>query len=252
MAIILESETRFASGERHAREQLAALYRVFVHFGWTDLTDTHISARVPGMQDQYLINPYGYLFEEITASSLLKVDFEGNVLSGDHPYNSAGHLIHTAVLKARPEIDFVLHSHTRAGIAVSAMKDGLLPISQHANAVLGTLNYHDYHDVTAENAACEMMARDLGDAYCLVLRNHGLLTCGRSAHEAFAYHYFLEMACKVQVDVMRSGAEIVTPGPGAIEDVREWGRPGEAPGWGGVHWSALLRRLERTDPDYKT
>jgi ribulose-5-phosphate 4-epimerase/fuculose-1-phosphate aldolase len=252
MATILDTHTGWSTGEQHAREQLAALYRAFVQFGWTDLVDTHISARVPGAEDQYLINPYGLLFEEITASSLLKADFDGNVIEGGHPFNQAGHLIHTAVLKARPDVNFVLHSHTRAGCAVSAMKCGLLPLSQHANSILGTLAYHDYQDVTSAKDECDRLAHDLGEAYLMILHNHGLLACGRTAGEGFYYHYTLEMACKVQVDVLGSGADYMVPGDAALADLKTWGQPMPGKPTGQRHWDAILRRLERTDPDFKT
>lgn len=239
------------SEERRVREDLAALYRSFVRYGWTDLLATHISARVPGTTDQYLINPYGLFFEEVTASNLLKVDFGGQVLEGEHPYNEAGHLIHTAVLKARPEINFVLHSHTRAGAAVSAMKCGLLPLSQHAGIVLGTLAYHDYQVVTDAEDECALLARDLGQAYLMLLRNHGILACGRTPGEAFVLHYDLEAACKIQVDALAARTEVVTPPEAAVEDLKAWGVPKDGNFRGDLTWTAILRRLERTDPDYR-
>ena len=173
--------------EWEVRVDLAALYRLFVRYGWTDLTYTHIAARVPGEPEHYLINPYGLLFDEITASNLIKVDYDGEVVAGDYPYNDAGHEIHTAVLKARPEVTFSLHSHTRAGMAVSAMKCGLLPLTQHAMTVIEQTGYHEWDLVGEQEGECERMAADLGDKHCLVMHNHGLLTCGRTAGEAFYY-----------------------------------------------------------------
>lgn len=237
--------------ERHARVQLAALYRAFVLYGWTDLLDTHISARVPGAPGEYLINPYDLFFEEITASSLLKVDLSGNLLAGDGPLNRAGQLIHSSVLKARPEVNFVLHSHTRTGIAVSAMTCGLLPVSQHACGLLGTLAYHDYADVTQVAGEGAALIRDLGDNAIMILRNHGLLVCGRTAAEAFIYHYFLDVACKTQVDMLRAGTEIGTPPAGAIESLKAWGRPRATPHRGEREWQAVLRKLDREQPDYR-
>ena len=237
--------------EWHARVELAALYRLFVHYGWTDMIYTHLSARVPNEPDCYLINPFGYLFEEITASSLLKVSFDGKVVSGGTAYNEAGHLIHTAALKARPEINFVLHSHTRAGMAVSAMKDGLLPLTQHAMIVLSQVGYHDYAVVTSDAEECERIGRDLGDLYLLMLRNHGLLACGRTAAEAFQYHYYLEMACKAQVDILASGQACVWPSDEAAEVLKNWSSDRKEP-WGQLAWPGLLRMLDRKDPDYKT
>jgi ribulose-5-phosphate 4-epimerase/fuculose-1-phosphate aldolase len=236
--------------EWQARIDLAALYRVFVHFGWTDLTYTHISARVPGEPEHLLINPYGLLFEEITASNLNKMNLEGKVLSGAHGYNKAGHLIHSAVLKARPEIDFVIHSHTRASAAVSAMRCGLLPISQHANVVRETLAYHPYAIADEGPEECARLAHDLGEKYLMILHNHGVLACGRTAGEAFLYHYFLEAACEIQVDVVRSGEEWIAPGEEAVRGLATWGAPRSKP-WGDVQWKALLRMLERKDPSFK-
>jgi ribulose-5-phosphate 4-epimerase/fuculose-1-phosphate aldolase len=240
-----------SESERQVRVDLAALYRLFVRYGWTDLIYTHISARVPDEPGHYLINPYGLFFDEITASSLLKVDFDGNVLDErGQEFNQAGHLIHTAVLEARPEIDFVLHSHTRAGVAVSAMQCGLLPLSQHANLILGTVAYHDYAQVTSDEEECERLGRDLGDDYLMVLHNHGLLACGRTAAEAFWYHYYLEMSCKIQVDVLAAGSGYRVPDESAVQGLRDYGRPGEEPR-GAREWPGLLRMLDRIDPGFR-
>ena len=237
-------------GEWNARVDLAALYRLFVHYGWTDLTYTHITARVPDQATHYLINPYGLMFDEISASNLLKVDFDGNLITGDYPYNQAGHLIHTAVLKARPEINFVLHSHTRASTAVSAMKPGLLPLSQHAMTVMAEVAYHPYQDVTNADDECDKLATDLGQKHLMMLENHGLLACGRTAAEAFRLHYFLEMACKIQVDVLASGAETIEPPAPVVQGVNAWGKVGPEPG-GAVEWQALMRLLDRMDPSFR-
>ncbi len=248
--VAVSNKSGDATAEWRVRVDLAALYRLFAHYGWTDLIETHITARVPGEEGCYLINPYGLMFEEVTASSLLKVDYEGRVLSGAEPYNEAGHLIHTAVLKARPEINFVLHSHTRAGVAVSAMAGGLLPLSQHAMAILGQVAYHPYQDVTSAADECAKLAHDLGDKYLMILHNHGLLACGRTAGEAFYFHYLLEMACKVHVDVLRSGAETLQPPASVVEGREAWGMPGPEPK-SAREWAALRRLLERKDPSFK-
>ena len=231
------------------REDLAALCRLFDHFGWTDLTYTHLSARVPGGPPRYLMNPYGLLFEEVSASNLVQVDFDGTIVSGRHPYNKAGHHIHTAVLRARPEINYVLHSHTRAGAAVSSMRCGLLPISQPALVVYGTMASHPYA-VTEDEHEGTRVAADLGDKYAMLLQNHGLLVCGRTAAEAFLYHYFLQSACEVQLDVMRAGQEYVTPPPEALATLAEWGAPRATP-WGNKQWEALIRLLDRTAPSFR-
>ena len=183
------STQNMSEEEWQVRQDLAACYRLFVHFGWTDLIFTHLSARVPGHTDQYLINPYGLLFAEITASNLIKVDFDGNVLSGDYPYNDAGHSIHTAVLKARPDVNAVLHSHTRAGMAVSCMACGLLPFTQQANEVSGIVSYHKYGVATDNEAECRKLGEDIGDKVLMIMNNHGLLSSGRTVAEAFYYLY---------------------------------------------------------------
>jgi len=246
-----EISSQPSATEEQVRIDLAALYRLFVHFGWTDLTYTHISARVPGEPSHLLINPYGLLFEDITASNLVKISFEGEVLSGAHGYNKAGHLIHSFVLTARPEIGFVIHSHTTAGAAVSAMQCGLLPLSQHANAIRQTLAYHPYAIASEGPEECASLTQDLGDKYVMILHNHGLLACGRTAAEAFLYHYFLQRACEIQVDVLRSGERCILPAEEAVQGLSEWGAPRAKP-WGDVQWKALVTMLERRDPSFKS
>ena len=251
MALSLVSRKNSCTAQEwEIRVNLAALYRLFAHYGWTDLTYTHISARIRDEDGMYLINPYGLLFDEVRASDLLKVDYDGKVIDGDYPFNAAGHLIHTAILKARPDVNFVLHSHTRAGIAVSAMEVGLLPLSQHAGTVMGQVTYHDYQDVTEAADECDFLARDIEDKNLMIMRNHGLLACGRTAAEAFIYHYYLEMACKIQVDVLSSGVKTVEPPEAAIESLAQWGEPRAEP-WGEQEWPALIRMLERKDPSYR-
>ena len=246
-------ENSCSEEEWMVRQDLAACYRAFVHYGWTDLIYTHLSARVPGYDDQYLINPYGLLFHEIKASSLIKVTFDGEVIAGDYPYNSAGHAIHTAILKARPDVNVVLHSHTRAGAAVSCMSEGLLPMSQHANEVLGYLCYHDYDVATDNEHECEMLGKDMGQDWSMIMRNHGLLTAGRNVAEAFYHMYYPEMACKIQVDVMASGAEVQYPPKHAQQQLLEEGMP-EVDGPGdrvNRPWAAVIRMLDEKDPDYR-
>ncbi len=238
------------TGEREwqVRCDLAALYRVFVRYGWTDLIFTHISARHPDEPGRYLINPFGSLFEEITASSLLVVDFGGNVVRGERPYNEAGHAIHSAVLGARPDVSFVLHTHTRAGMAVSCMKCGLLPLTQQAMFVCRRVAYHAW-DVQTSDQECEALARDLGDSNAMIMHNHGLLACGPGPGEAFVELYNLETACKVQVDVLGSGQEPVLPAEAALERTA---RAAERGLGGALEWTALRRWLDREQPDYAT
>jgi ribulose-5-phosphate 4-epimerase/fuculose-1-phosphate aldolase len=252
MSASAESLTpRYSEAEWQTRVDLAALYRLFVRYGWTDLIYTHITARVPGEENQYLINPFGPFFDEMTASMLLKVDFDGNVLDDtEEEYNEAGHLIHTAVLKARPDVNFVLHTHSRAGTAVSAMKSGLLPLSQHSNIIIGTVAYHDYASVTSDQEECDRLGQDLGENYLMILRNHGSLACGRTAAEAFWYLYYLEMSCKIQVDVLSGGTEYIVPDEEAVASLSKYGNPGSEPK-GAREWPGLLRQLDRVDSSFR-
>lgn len=244
---------KISDAEWQLRCDLAACYRLFIKYGWTDLIFTHLSARVPGHNDQYLINPYGLLFHEITASNLIKVDFDGNVIEGDYPYNEAGHAIHSAVLKARPDINIALHSHTRAGMAVSCMKEGLLPLSQQAGEVLDYVCYHKYGIANDNQEECDALGRDLADKWLMIMHNHGLLSVGRTVGEAFYFLYTLENACKVQVDVMASGAEMILTEP---ETVHGLGKYTEPPADGPNEfvtraWDAMIRLLDAQDPSYR-
>ena len=240
-----------AGSESEARQQLAALHHLYQHFGWTDLIYTHISARVPDDSGRYLIKPDELLMDEVTASRLVKTEINQTPITGGSSPNLAGHLIHTAVLKARPEVNFVAHTHSRAGAAVSCMKRGLLPLSQHANIILPTVTYHDYMDVTVAEEECEALGRDLGSNYLMIMRNHGLLAVGRTVAECFYYLYYLEMACKIQVDVLASGEEPILASKDTVEGLfRCGGAPQEYPQ--GVRvWSAAIRILQRKGANYE-
>jgi ribulose-5-phosphate 4-epimerase/fuculose-1-phosphate aldolase len=246
---VVQVKPAFAPEELQVRRELAALYRVFHHYGWTDLTATHLSARLPDDPSHYLMNSLDFLFEEMSVSNLSKLSFDGRMVTPGRRLNQAGHLIHSSVLKARPEINFVLHSHTRAGTAVSAYPGGLLPLSQHAGVVLGTLATHPYQDSTAVEDEGALLARDLGQNYAMLLENHGLLTVGRTAAEAFTYHYYLEMACKIQVDILSMTDKPIVPPAEAMAPVLEWGNPQTGPK-GDYYWEAVLRLVERRYPDY--
>ncbi|MEM7562593.1 MAG: class II aldolase/adducin family protein [Pseudomonadota bacterium] len=236
--------------EPEARRDLAALYRLAVNYGWTDLTSTHISARIDGEPDHYLLNSHDLLFDEICASNLVKMAYDGEMDLPGRVLNQAGHIIHSSVLQARPDINFVMHSHTRAGIAVSAMPQGLMALSQHAGFVLGTLSTHKYQDSTAVANEGELLARDLGNNYCMLLENHGILVVGRTAAEVFKYHYMMEMSCKIQIDVLSCCDNPIEIEPEALEALIDWGDPNNGTkGW--HHWDALIRKLDRTQPDYK-
>ena len=236
-----------SDAEWQVRCDLAACYRAFVRYGWTDLIYTHISARHPQRAEWYLINPYGLLFDEITASNLIVVDFEGEVVSGDYPVNKAGHAIHSTVLKARTDVNWVLHSHTRAGMAVSCMRSGLMPLTQQAMFLHGRVAYHPWDVQTAGPEECERLVADLGEKKAMILHNHGLLTCAATVGGAFTTLYILETACMVQVDLMRSGVELVIP-----DDETVARTAAHSPEFTGEReWDAIRRSIERTDPSYR-
>ena len=238
--------------EREIRTQLAACYRLMPRFGMTDLIYTHVSARLPGAQGHFLLNPYGLLFNEITASSLVEVDAEGDVV-GDSEWgvNHAGYVIHSAILDARDDVNCVLHTHTRAGVAVSALACGLLPISQHALLFHDRIGYHDYEGFACDLDERKRLAADLGGDDALILRNHGLITVGRSVGAAFVTMYTLEMACKAQIDAMRTGAELVVPSAEVREaTARQFTRDEDSSTFD-LAWDALVRQLDREEPDYR-
>src|SRR3954464_3291549 len=198
---------RVSHEEWQVRVDLAAAYQLAAIFKWTDLIYTHFSARVPGSPD-FLINPYGLMFDEITASNLVKIDHHGKVLDDplDLGYNEAGFVIHGCMHEARPEISCVIPPHTRAGVGVSAMKCGLLPISQHAQYVEPMVTYHDYEGIALDMDERTRMAKDLGkESKCMILRNHGLLTLGQTVHEAWEMMYYLDCACHIQIDPCSGG-----------------------------------------------
>ncbi len=240
----------FCDTEWKTRVDLAALYRLAVHFGWTDITSTHMSARLPDDPDHYLLNTYDMMFHEITATNLARVSYNGELQGADRTLNQAGHIIHSSVLNARPDVNYVIHSHTRAGIAVSAMPEGLMPLSQHAGFVIGTLATHAYQDSTVVDDEGDALAHDLGDNFAMLLQNHGLLVVGRTAAEAFTYHYFLEMACKVQVDILSCTSNPITITDDAMQALHDWGSPAAGP-HGQNHWDALMRMLDDRQPDYR-
>ena len=243
---------RVSKEEWNLRVDLAAAYQLAALFKWTDLIFTHFSARLLG-HEEFLINSYGLMFEEITASNLIRIDHDGKVL--DDPlglgYNEAGFVIHGCVHEARPEAQCVIHTHTRAGVAVSAMKCGLLPISQHAMRIQRSVSYHDYEGIALDMDERESMAKDLGKkSKAMILRNHGLLTLGVSVREAFELMYYLDCACQIQVDAVSGGMENVIlmsqkAGDTAAEQFERPGRPSSH-----KDWPALLRLLERKGSNY--
>jgi ribulose-5-phosphate 4-epimerase/fuculose-1-phosphate aldolase len=239
------------AGERETRIALAACYRLIAHFGMDDLVFTHISARVPGKPEHFLINPYGLMFNEITASSLVKIDDNGNIVEDNgHGVNQAGFVIHSAVHRARPDVNCVLHTHTRAGVAVSCLADGLLHINQHSAMFYNRLAYHDYEGIALDLDERTRLTRDLGDKYAMVLRNHGLLTAGRTVPEAFALMYYLDLCCRVQIDLMASGGKLARLSDNVLQHTSEQFANSPLP-CGEREWPALLRLLDAKDPGYR-
>jgi ribulose-5-phosphate 4-epimerase/fuculose-1-phosphate aldolase len=238
--------------ERDLRIDLAACYRLAAVFGWDDLVFTHISVRLPGEHDAFLINPYGMLFEEITASSLVKVDARGEKLAtGDAPVNPAGFVIHSAVHAGRPDVTCVIHLHTKAGVAVSAQKDGLLPISQYATIVLASLGYHDYEGIALRDEEKPRLVHDLGQNTGLILRNHGLLTVGPTVADAFLAMYALQHACETQVLAQAGGKELVSVDPRVLAGVKANATAATKGLGGAIAWPALRRKLDRLNPGYE-
>lgn len=238
--------------EWQLRCDLAACYRLVAAYGWSDLVFTHVSARIPGPEHQFLINPYGLMFDEITASSLVKVDQDCNKLSDSpFPVNPAGFVIHSAIHQAREDAACVLHTHSRAGVAVSAQKCGVLPISQQSTFVLGSLAYHDYEGVALRDDEKPRLQADLGQANYLMLRNHGLLTVGRTIADAFLSMYIFENTCRIQIDA-QAGGELVHVKPQILQGIAGVMKTATAGQGAALAWPALLRKLERLDPGYKT
>ena len=240
--------------EWRVRVDLAAAYRLVAAFGWDDLVFTHISARLPGTTDQFLINPYGLLFDEITASSLVRIDLEGRKLDDSpFPVNPAGFTIHSAVHAAREDAHCVMHAHSPFGTAVAAQKEGVLPVSQKATFVLSSYASHDYEGIALREDEKPRLAANLGSAAFLLLRNHGLLTVGRTVADAFLNLYMFETACAIQVRAQAGGAELLPIGPGILAGAREASRQVTVgQGAGALAWPGLLRRLEKMDPGYRS
>ena len=246
-------KTRVSAGEWAARVDLAACYRLIAHYGMSDMVYNHISARVPGEESRILINAYGMLYEEITASSLVKIDFDGKVvLDSDTGYgiNQAGFVIHAAVHKARSDVGCVIHTHSIAGMAISALDCGLLPITQTAMYFDG-VGMHEYESVAIDLDEQQRLVRDLGARKAMILRNHGLLAVGASVPEAFTNMFWLERACQAQLAAMACNAKLHLPSQEVIEKTNHLYRPETRRRWGPLEWPALLRMLDRRDSSYR-
>lgn len=251
MTISAQQKQSISEAEWQGRVDLAAAYRLVAHYGWDDLIFTHLSARVPGPDHHFLINPYGMMFEEITASSLVKVDLDGNLVS-ESPYviNPAGFTIHSAVHAAREDALCVIHLHTDYGIAVSAQKEGLLPISQQSMFPLASIAYHDYEGLALNDEEKPRLVEDLGDKNYLILRNHGLLTVGKTVAEAFLSMYILQRACKIQI-LAQAGGGVLVQVPDPIQKLVAAQLKAVTVGQGAeLVWPGLLRKLDRLDRSY--
>ena len=246
-------KARVSAEEWQTRVDLAACYRLVAMYGWSDLVFTHITAKIPESENQFLINPYGMLFDEITASSLVKIDLAGNKLDADNPFpiNPAGFTIHSAIHAARHDAKCVLHTHTANGVAVAAQKNGVLPISQQSIFVLSSLAYHDYEGVALNNTEKPRLVADIGGKLFFMLRNHGLLTVGASVADAFLFMYLFETTCNIQIRAQSGGGELI-PIPQPIIDGAQAQSKAVTKGLGGsLAWPGLLRKLDRISPDYK-
>ncbi len=242
---------KVADTEWLLRVDLAAAYRLLAHFGWDDLVFTHISARIPGDEHHFLINPYGLLFEEITASSLVKIDLAGNkVMDSPFPVNPAGFTIHSAIHEARPDVTCVMHTHSLNGVAVSAQQEGVLPLSQQSLFVLASLAYHDYEGVALNPEEKPRLVADLGSRRFLMLRNHGLLTAAKTIADAFLYMYLFEAACTIQVRALAGGKPLSLVDSAIVNGIQAQADQVTKGLGGGLAWPGLLRRLERVNPGF--
>ncbi len=252
-ALIRSTRGQVPAEEWAARTDLAAAYRAVAMFGWDDLVFTHISARVPGPDHHFLINPYGMMFEEITASSLVKIDLSGaKVLESPFEINPAGFTIHSAVHEAREDAHCVMHLHTMEGVAVSCQKAGLLALSQQSLFPLSSLAYHAYEGVALNADEKSRLVADLGDKHNMILRNHGLLTCAETVADAFLYMYILQKACEVQVRAQAGGGELIPIAQPIVDGIRKASKVVLRQSGGMIAWPGILRKLDRADPSWRT
>ncbi|MEM6999461.1 MAG: class II aldolase/adducin family protein [Pseudomonadota bacterium] len=237
--------------EWQIRQDLAAAYRLIAHYGWDDMVFTHLSARVPGPEEHFLLNPFGYQFDEVTASNLVKIDVDGNVvLDNGHQVNAAGFTIHSAVHMAREDAQAVMHLHTDAGIAVACSEQGLLPLTQHAMFVYHDTVYHEWEGVALDLDERERLVNDLGTHNLMLLRNHGTLSVGASVGSCFMRMYYLERACAIQVNAATQG-KLHMPNEAAIQMMQQtFNNPNAWEGLASTAWPALRRQADRLDPSY--
>ena len=246
---MVDVKNNVSKDEWETRQDLAAFYRTIPYFGWDDLIFTHISAKVPGADDEFLINPYGFLFDEITASNLVKVNLKGKILSDTNNFiNPAGFTIHSAIHESRDDAHCIVHLHSNDGVAVASLKDGLLPLSQTGMLVRSQIAYHDYEGVALFEEEKERLVKDLGDARLMILRNHGTLALGKNVAEAFTNIYFLEKACSYQVRALSGNLELNYPSEESIETTRQQGEGREMAA--ALLWPAVKRKMERLDSSF--
>lgn len=245
-------QSQVPADEWQARLDLAAAYRLVALFGWSDLVFTHLTAKVPGADAHFLINPYGMLFDEITASSLVKVDRDGRkVMDSPYDVNPAGFTIHSAIHASREDAHCVMHTHSLNGIAVSAQRGGVLPLSQQSIFVLASLAYHDYEGVALNDDEKPRLVADLGDKNFFMLRNHGLLTVAATIPDAFLFMYLFEAACTIQVRAQAGGGELIPIDPRIIAGAQQQAMQVTRGAGGGLAWPGLLRKLDRLDPGWR-
>ena len=246
-------KSQVSEEEWSTRVDLAACYRMIAHYGWDDLIFTHISARVPGPDHHFLINPYGMLFEEVTASSLVKVDLHGNkVMDSDFDINPAGFVIHSAIHEARSNAKCVMHLHTNAGIAVSTLREGLQAFSQQSLFALSSLSYHDYEGLALNPDEKVRLVQDLGATNFMILRNHGLLTCADNIPDTFLSMFVLQRACEIQIMAQSTGQTMIGIDDNILAGIRAQASEVTKSVGGKLAWPGILRKLDRTQADYKT
>ena len=246
---MVDVKNNVSKEEWETRQDLAAFYRTIPYFGWDDLIFTHITAKVPGSDDELLINPYGFLFDEITASNLVKVNLKGKILSDTNNFiNPAGFTIHSAIHESREDAHCIVHLHSNDGVAVASLKDGLLPLSQTGMLVRSQIAYHDYEGVALFEEEKERLVKDLGEARLMILRNHGTLALGKNVAEAFTNIYFLEKACSYQVRALSGNLELNYPSEESIETTRQQGEGREMAA--ALLWPAVKRKMERLDSSF--
>ena len=246
-------ESPMSDAERQMRVDLAACYRLIALNGMDDLLATHISARVPGKEEHFLINPYGLLFSQVTASNLVKVDLAGNIVSpSPWPINPAGFVIHSAIHGARPDVICIIHTHTVAGMAIACMEDGLLPLSQKSLRFYNRIAYHDYEGKSDDLDERSRLVRDIGNKNAMILRNHGLLVCGPTIGQAYHHMLNLEKSCKVQLAAMQSGGKLIQLSATVQEHAARQHERDDVPGNGRPNaWPALLMMLDKIDPSFR-